>query len=95
VPSARLKRATFDIRKQLLEYDDVSNDQRKVIYQQRNEILDASDLSAQIQSLREGCFEDMVRQYVPHESVEEQWDIRTLEKVLRMSGVSCAACKPK
>jgi preprotein translocase subunit SecA len=70
------------MRKQLLEYDDVSNDQRKVIYQQRNEILDASDLSAQITSLREGCFNDLVRQYVPVESVEEQWDIATLEKVL-------------
>ncbi|MEY5028281.1 MAG: Protein translocase subunit SecA, partial [Pseudomonadota bacterium] len=65
----------FDIRKQLLEYDDVSNDQRKVIYQQRNDILDASDLNAQIASLREGCFTDLVRQYVPEESVEEQWDL--------------------
>ena len=72
----------FDIRKQLLEYDDVSNDQRKVIYQQRNDILDASDLSAQMASLREGCFTDLVRQYVPAESVEEQWDLPALEKVL-------------
>jgi preprotein translocase subunit SecA len=70
------------MRKQLLEYDDVSNDQRKVIYQQRNEILDATDLSAQITSLREGCFDDLVRQYVPVESVEEQWNIAALEKVL-------------
>jgi preprotein translocase subunit SecA len=66
----------------LLEYDDVSNDQRKVIYQQRNEILDAKDLSAQITSLREGCFTDLVREYVPAESVEEQWNIATLERVL-------------
>jgi preprotein translocase subunit SecA len=72
----------FDIRKQLLEYDDVSNDQRKVIYQQRNDILDASDLNAQMASLREGCFTDLVRQYVPEESVEEQWDLPALEKVL-------------
>jgi preprotein translocase subunit SecA len=72
----------FDMRKQLLEYDDVSNDQRKVIYQQRNEILDASDLTAQITSLREGCFTDLARQYVPMESVEEQWDLPALEKVL-------------
>ncbi|OIQ63088.1 protein translocase subunit SecA [mine drainage metagenome] len=71
------------MRKQLLEYDDVANDQRKVIYQQRNEILDASDLSAQIQSLREGCFQDIVRQYVPPESVEEQWNLPALEKVLQ------------
>lgn len=72
----------FDIRKQLLEYDDVSNDQRKVIYQQRNDILDAQDLSAQIAALREGCFTDLVHQYVPPESMEEQWDIPGLEKVL-------------
>jgi preprotein translocase subunit SecA len=72
----------FDIRKQLLEYDDVSNDQRKVIYQQRNDILDAQDMESQIASLREGCFADLVRQYVPAESVEEQWDLASLEKVL-------------
>ncbi len=73
----------FDMRKQLLEYDDVANDQRKVIYQQRNDILDAGDLSAQIASLREGCFTDLVRQYVPPESVEEQWDVPGLEKALQ------------
>ena len=72
----------FDIRKQLLEYDDVANDQRKVIYQQRNDILDAGALGAQIAALREGCFEDLVHQYVPPESVEEQWDLKGLEKVL-------------
>jgi preprotein translocase subunit SecA len=53
-----------------------------VIYQQRNDILDASDLSAQIASLREGCFADLVRQYVPAESVEEQWDFPRWRKVL-------------
>ncbi len=78
----KVEARNFDMRKQLLEYDDVSNDQRKVIYQQRNEILDAADLTAQITSLREGCFADLVRQYVPLESVEEQWDIAGLEKVL-------------
>ncbi len=78
----KVEARNFDIRKQLLEYDDVSNDQRKVIYQQRNEILDAKDLKAQISSLREGCFNDLVRQFVPPESVEEQWDIAALEKVL-------------
>jgi preprotein translocase subunit SecA len=78
----KVEARNFDIRKQLLEYDDVSNDQRKVIYQQRNDILDASDLSAQIASLREGCFTDLARQYVPPESVEEQWDIPALEKAL-------------
>ena len=78
----KVEARNFDMRKQLLEYDDVSNDQRKVIYQQRNEILDARDLSAQIGSLREGCFNDLVRQYVPVESVEEQWDLAALEKIL-------------
>jgi preprotein translocase subunit SecA len=60
----------------------VSNDQRKVIYQQRNDILDAQDMHAQITALREGCFADLVRQFVPVESVEEQWDLPGLEKVL-------------
>jgi preprotein translocase subunit SecA len=78
----KVEARNFDIRKQLLEYDDVSNDQRKVIYQQRNDILDAQDLSAQIAGLREGCFTDLVRQFVPAESVEEQWDIPGLQKVL-------------
>ena len=78
----KVEARNFDMRKQLLEYDDVSNDQRKVIYQQRNAILDAQDLGAQITSLREGAFEDLVRQYVPAESVEEQWDVPTLQKSL-------------
>ncbi len=78
----KVEARNFDIRKQLLEYDDVSNDQRKVIYQQRNDILDAGDLSGQIASLREGCFTDLTHQYVPTASVEEQWDIAGLEKVL-------------
>ena len=72
----------FDTRKQLLEYDDVSNDQRKVIYQQRNDIIDAKEMDAQIMALREGSFTDLVRQYVPQESVEEQWDLVGLERVL-------------
>ncbi|MDB5742139.1 MAG: protein translocase subunit secA [Polaromonas sp.] len=79
----KVEARNFDIRKQLLEYDDVSNDQRKVIYQQRNDIMDAADLEPQIASLREGCFTDLARQYVPAESVEEQWDVVNLEKVLR------------
>jgi preprotein translocase subunit SecA len=78
----KVEARNFDVRKQLLEYDDVSNDQRKVIYQQRNDILDAVDLTAQIAGLREGCFTDLVRQYVPAESVEEQWDLAGLEKAL-------------
>jgi preprotein translocase subunit SecA len=78
----KVEARNFDIRKQLLEYDDVSNDQRRVIYQQRNDILDASDLTAQIANLREGSFTDLVRQYVPPESVEEQWDIAGLQRAL-------------
>ena len=71
----KVEARNFDTRKQLLEYDDVSNDQRKVIYQQRNDILDATELDEQIKSLREGSFTDLVRQYVPEETVEEQWDL--------------------
>jgi preprotein translocase subunit SecA len=78
----KVEARNFDIRKQLLEYDDVANDQRKVIYQQRNDILDAASLSEQIKSLREGCFADLVRQYVPEDSLEEQWDLVGLEKAL-------------
>jgi len=78
----KVEARNFDMRKQLLEYDDVSNDQRKVIYQQRNDIIDAAELAAQIASLREGCFTDLVHQHVPPESVEEQWDLPALEKTL-------------
>ena len=78
----KVEARNFDMRKQLLDYDDVSNDQRKVIYQQRNAILDAQDLSAQIASLRRGSFDDLVRSFVPVESVEEQWDIAGLQRQL-------------
>ncbi len=78
----KVEARNFDVRKQLLEYDDVANDQRKVIYQQRNDILDASDLSDVIAAMREDCMTDLVRQYVPQESLEEQWDIPALEKAL-------------
>jgi preprotein translocase subunit SecA len=78
----KVEARNFDIRKQLLEYDDVSNDQRKVIYQQRNDILDASALREQITALRDGCFNALVRQFVPVESVEEQWDLAGLQRVL-------------
>ncbi|NBD19532.1 preprotein translocase subunit SecA [Aquabacterium fontiphilum] len=73
----------FDMRKQLLEYDDVSNDQRKVIYQQRNEILEATDASAFVNGLRKGAITDVVRAHVPAQSVEEQWDLPGLEANLR------------
>jgi preprotein translocase subunit SecA len=79
----KVEARNFDVRKQLLEYDDVANDQRKVIYQQRNDILEAPTLAAQIANLRKSTMEDVVRTYVPAQTVEEQWDLPALEKVLR------------
>jgi len=79
----KVEARNFDVRKQLLEYDDVSNDQRKVIYQQRNEILEATSLDEQIANLRRSAMTEVVRSHVPAESLEEQWDIPGLEKVLR------------
>ncbi|WP_397533523.1 preprotein translocase subunit SecA [Roseateles sp.] len=79
----KVEARNFDIRKQLLEYDDVSNDQRKVIYQQRNDILEAEALVEQIANLRESAMSDVVRSYVPAESLEEQWDLAGLERVLK------------
>ncbi len=79
----KVEARNFDMRKQLLEYDDVSNDQRKVIYQQRNELLEQTEISEQLAHLRRGALTDVVRTFVPAESVEEQWDIDALEKVLR------------
>jgi preprotein translocase subunit SecA len=79
----KVEARNFDVRKQLLEYDDVANDQRKVIYQQRNEILESQSLTAQIASLRRSTMADVVRTYVPLESLEEQWDLDGLLKVLR------------
>jgi preprotein translocase subunit SecA len=79
----KVEARNFDIRKQLLEYDDVSNDQRKVIYQQRVELLASTDVSETIASLREGVMTDVVHQYVPEGSLEEQWNLATLETVLK------------
>ncbi len=79
----KVEARNFDMRKQLLEYDDVSNDQRKVIYQQRNEILEAQSLVTQIGNLRGSSLTDVVRGFVPAESVEEQWDLAALERVLK------------
>jgi len=79
----KVEARNFDMRKQLLEYDDVSNDQRKVIYQQRNELLEQTDIDAQLAHLRRGALTDVVRTFVPAESVEEQWDLDGLEKTLR------------
>jgi preprotein translocase subunit SecA len=79
----KVEARNFDIRKQLLEYDDVSNDQRKVIYQQRNEILEAETLDEQIANLRRSTMTDVVRTFVPAGSLEEQWDLAGLERILR------------
>jgi preprotein translocase subunit SecA len=78
----KVEQRNFDIRKQLLEYDDVSNDQRKVIYHQRNELLEAADIAETITAMRQGLVHDIFRTYVPAESVEEQWDLLGLEKAL-------------
>jgi len=73
----------FDIRKQLLEYDDVANDQRKVVYQQRNELMDVSDISDSIQSLRQDVMESLIDNYIPPQSLEEQWDVPGLTQGLQ------------
>jgi preprotein translocase subunit SecA len=78
----KVEARNFDMRKQLLEYDDVANDQRKVIYQQRNEILESQQLVDRIGNLRRSTLTDVVQGYVPAESVEEQWDLPGLEKTL-------------
>jgi preprotein translocase subunit SecA len=70
----------FDIRKQLLEYDNVANDQRREIYRLRNSILESQDVSDQTASLREGVMTDIFRAFIPEESMEEQWDVAGLEK---------------
>jgi preprotein translocase subunit SecA len=73
----------YDIRKQLLEFDDVQNDQRREIYRLRNGILESSDVGAEIKDLRHGFFTDLFRAYVPAETVEEQWDLDGLMTVLK------------
>jgi preprotein translocase subunit SecA len=78
----KVEARNFDIRKQLLEYDDVANDQRKVIYQQRNDILEATNLDDQIANLRRSAMTDVVRTHVPPDSLEEQWELDALEKAL-------------
>ncbi|KAG0163086.1 hypothetical protein DFQ30_000769 [Apophysomyces sp. BC1015] len=79
----KVEARNFDIRKQLLEYDDVANDQRKVIYQQRNELLEAQDIHETISAMRHGVLTEVVRADVPAGSIEEQWDVPALEEALR------------
>ncbi|PSB92427.1 Protein translocase subunit SecA [Candidatus Pandoraea novymonadis] len=78
----KVEARNFDVRKQLLEYDDVANDQRKVIYQQRNELLEAIDISESVASMRQSVFDDILRNFVPIRSFEEQWDLQGLERKL-------------
>jgi preprotein translocase subunit SecA len=78
----KVEARNFDIRKHLLEYDDVANDQRKVIYQQRNELLDAEDMSETITAMRADVVGGYVAQYLPEGSLEEQWDVPGLERAL-------------
>ncbi len=78
----KVEARNFDMRKQILEYDDVANDQRKVIYQQRSELLESVDISETIQAMREGVLDNTVSLYIPPGSMEEQWDAPSLEKAL-------------
>lgn len=73
----------FDIRKQLLEYDDVSNDQRKVVYEQRNELLEATDVGDTIKAMREDVIATIVSTHIPPDSVEELWNVPALERELK------------
>jgi preprotein translocase subunit SecA len=78
----KVEARNFDIRKQLLEYDNVANDQRRVIYQQRDELMAAEDISATIEAVRHDVTEEIVQQFIPPHSVEEQWDVKGLEEAL-------------
>ena len=72
----------FDMRKQLLEYDDVANDQRRVIYQQRNELLEADTIESTIESIRDDVVHESIDEYIPPQSMAEQWDVKGLEQAL-------------
>ncbi len=78
----KVEARNFDIRKQLLEYDDVANDQRKVVYEQRNELLAAQDIGDTIKAMRGDVINTVINQHIPPESMEEQWDVEAAEKAL-------------
>jgi len=78
----KVEARNFDMRKQILEYDDVANDQRKVIYQQRNELLESAEIAETIVAMREGVLQDLVSEYIPPHSMEEQWNVAGLEAAL-------------
>ncbi|WP_216782611.1 preprotein translocase subunit SecA [Candidatus Profftia tarda] len=79
----KVESRNFDIRKQLLEYDDVANDQRLVIYNQRNELLDIQDVKETIISIRKDVFQNIINTYIPPQSLEEMWDIAGLQEKLK------------
>ncbi|MBI0104089.1 preprotein translocase subunit SecA [Gilliamella sp. W8145] len=79
----KVESRNFDIRKQLLEYDDVANDQRKAIYSQRNDLLDNVDIKETIDSIRGDVFTTVIDQYIPPQSIEEMWDVAGLEAALK------------
>ncbi len=78
----KVEQRNFDIRKQLLEYDDVSNDQRKVIYEQRNDLLASDNIADTIRAMRDDVLNDAISQHIVPGSMEEQWDVAGLEKAL-------------
>jgi preprotein translocase subunit SecA len=78
----KVEQHNFDIRKQLLEFDDTANDQRKVIYAQRRELLESEDVSETVRDIRHDVFESLATQYVPHDTVDEQWDLAGLSATL-------------
>ena len=90
----KVEQHNFDIRKHLLEFDDVANDQRKVIYKQRDELLEGEDVSATIADIREDVIEQMVRAHVPVDSIDEQWDIAGLDRQLESEFGLHAQLKP-
>ncbi|RUL62114.1 preprotein translocase subunit SecA [Dyella dinghuensis] len=90
----KVEQHNFDIRKNLLEYDDVANDQRKVIYRQRDELLEGDDVSATVTDIRDDVVDGVVRRYVPADSIDEQWDITGLERELESEFGMSASIKP-
>ncbi|HUD24349.1 MAG TPA: preprotein translocase subunit SecA [Burkholderiaceae bacterium] len=79
----KVEARNFDIRKQLLEYDDVANEQRKEIYKLRSDVLESADVSEMVTNLRRGFFTDLFRGFVPEDTIEEQWDVASLERTLK------------
>ncbi|WP_018625366.1 preprotein translocase subunit SecA [Kangiella aquimarina] len=83
----KVEQRNFDTRKNLLEYDDVANDQRRVIYEQRNELMDSDDISDTIADLRDDVVYSIISEYIPPQSIEEMWDVKGLEQRLEQDFV--------